>query len=94
MDIFEMLEILGDLESISNKKSDSKLEELRKEAEKEVITINRKDFFQTMAGLTAFYMSKDPEVGITLLRVVPVIGSLLFDKGLKDKILSVSKEEK
>ena len=29
-----MLEILVDLKSISNKKSDSKLEELRKEAEK------------------------------------------------------------
>ena len=94
MDIFEMLEILVDLKSISNKKSDSKLEELRKEAEKEVITINRKDFFQTMANLTAFYMSKDLEVGITLLKVVPIIGSLLFDKELKDKILSVSKEEK
>lgn len=94
MDIFEMLEILVDLKSISNKKSDSKLEELRKEAEKEVITINRKDFFQTMASLTTFYMSKDPEVGITLLKVVPIIGSLLFDKELKDKILSVSKEEK
>lgn len=84
MDIFEMLEILVDL----------KLEELKKEDEKEVITINRKDFSQIMASLTAFYMSKDPEVGITLLRVVPVIGSLLFDKELKDKILSVSKEEK
>ena len=94
MDIFEMLEILVDLKSISNKKSDSKLEELKKEAEKEVITINIKDFFQIMASLTAFYMSKDPEVCITLLRVVPVIGSLLFDKELKDKILSVSKEEK
>lgn len=94
MDIFEMLEILVDLKSISNKKSDSKLEELKKEAEKEVITINIKDFFQIMASLTAFYMSKDPEVGITLLKVVPVIGSLLFDKELKDKILSVSKEEK
>ena len=94
MDIFEMLEILVDLKSISNKKSDSKLEELKKEAEKEVITINRKDFFQIMASLTAFYMSKDPEVGITLLKVVPVIGSLFFDKELKDKILSVSKEEK
>ena len=94
MDIFEMLEILVDLKSISNKKSDSKLEELKKEAEKEVITINRKDFFKIMASLTAFYMSKDPEVGITLLRVVPVIGSLLFDKESKDKILSVSKEEK
>lgn len=89
-----MLEILVDLKSISNKKSDSKLEELRKEAEKEVITINIKDFFQIMASLTAFYMSKDPEVGITLLKVVPIIGSLLFDKELKDKILSVSKEEK
>ena len=84
MDIFEMLEILVDL----------KLEELKKEDEKEVITINRKDFSQIMASLTAFYMRKDPEVGITLLRVVPVIGSLLFDKELKDKILSVSKEEK
>ena len=47
-----------------------------------------------MASLTAFYMSKDPEVGITLLKVVPIIGSLLFDKELNDKILSVSKEEK
>ena len=47
-----------------------------------------------MASLTAFYMSKDLEVGITLLRVVPDIGSLFFDKELKDKILSVSKEEK
>ena len=94
MDIFEMLEILVDLKSISNKKSDSKLEELKKEAEKEVITINIKDFFQIMASLTAFYMSKDPEVGITLLKVIPSIISALFDKELKDKILSVSKEEK
>ena len=94
MDIFEMLEILDDLKSVSNKNSDSKLEELKKEAEKEVITINRKDFFKIMASLTVFYMSKDPEVGITLLKVVPIIGSALFDKELRDEILSVSKEEK
>ena len=70
------------------------MKNLKKRLKKEVITINRKDFFQIMASLTAFYMSKDPEVGVTLLRVVPVIGSLFFDKELKDKILSVSKEEK
>ena len=35
MDIFEMVEILFDLKSISNKKSDSKLEELKKEDEYE-----------------------------------------------------------
>ena len=94
MDIFEILETLVDLKSVSNKNLDSKVRELEKAAEKEVITINRKDFFKIMASLTAFYMSKDPEVGITLLKVVPIIGSLLFDKELKDKILSVSKEEK
>lgn len=37
MDIFEMLEILFDLKSISNKKSDSKLEELKKEAERKLL---------------------------------------------------------
>ena len=37
MDIFEMLEILVDLKSISNKKSDSKLEELKKEAERKLL---------------------------------------------------------
>ena len=47
-----------------------------------------------MASLTSFYMSEEPKVGITLLKVVPIIGSALFDKELKDKILSVSKEEK
>ena len=47
-----------------------------------------------MGFLTSFYMNEEPKVGITLLRVVPVIGSLFFDKELKDKILSVSKEEK
>ena len=94
MDIFEMLEIFVDLDKVVDKNLDSKIRELEKEGEKEVITINRKDFFQIMASLTAFYMSKDPEVGITLLKVVPIIGSLLFDKELKDKILSVSKEEK
>lgn len=94
MDIFEMLEILVDLKSVSNKNSDSNLEKLKKEAEKEVITINRKDFFQIMASLTSFYMSEEPKVGITLLKVVPIIGSAFFDKELRDKILSVSKEEK
>ena len=94
MDIFEMLEILVDLKSVSDKNSDSKLEELKKEAEKEVITINRKDFFQIMASLTAFYMSEEPKVGITLLKVTNSIISALFDKELRDKILSVSKEEK
>ena len=84
MDIFEMLEILVDL----------KLEELKKEDEKEVITINRKDFFQIMASLTAFYMNEEPKVGITFFKVIPSIISALFDKELKDKILSVSKEEK
>ena len=94
MDIFEMLEILVDLKSISNKNSDSNLEKLKKEAEKDVITINRKDFFQIMASLTSFYTKEEPKVGITLLKVVPIIGSVLFDKELRDKILSVSKEEK
>ena len=37
MDIFETLEILVDLKSISNKKSDSKLEELKKEAERKLL---------------------------------------------------------
>ena len=32
MDIFEMLEILVDLKSVSNKNSDSNLEKLKKEA--------------------------------------------------------------
>ena len=94
MDIFEMLEILVDLKSISNKKSDSKLEELEKAAENEVITINKAEFVNIMAFLTSFYMNEEPKVGITLLKVIPSIISALFDKELKDKILSVSKEEK
>ena len=44
--------------------------------------------------LTSFYMNEEPKVGITLLKVIPSIISALFDKELKDKILSVSKEEK
>ena len=94
MDIFEMLEILVDLKSISNKNSDSKLEELEKAAKTEVITINKAEFVDIMASLVSFYMNEEPKVGITLLRVVPSIISALFDKELKDKILSVSKEEK
>ena len=47
-----------------------------------------------MAVLTEFYMNEEPKVGITLLKVIPMIGSALFDKELRDKILSVSKEEK
>ena len=94
MDIFEMLEILVDLKSISNKKSDSKLEELEKAAENEVITINKAEFVNIMAFLTSFYMNEEPKVGITLLKVIPSIISALFDKELKDKILSISKEEK
>lgn len=94
MDIFEMLEILVDLKSISNKKSDSKVKELEKAAENEVITINKAEFVNIMAFLTSFYMNEEPKVGITLLKVIPSIISALFDKELKDKILSVSKEEK
>ena len=67
---------------------------MKKAAENEVITINKAEFVNIMGFLTSFYMNEEPKVGITLLRVVPVIGSLLFDKELKDKILSVSKEEK
>ena len=37
MDIFEMLEILIDLKSISNKKSDSKLEELKKRLKRKLL---------------------------------------------------------
>ena len=37
MDIFEMLEILVDLKSISNKKSDSKLEELKKRLKRKLL---------------------------------------------------------
>ena len=94
MDIFEMLEILVDLKSISNKNLDSKVRELEKAAEKEVITINKAEFVDIMASLISFYMNEEPKVGITLFKVVPNIISALFDKELRDKILSVSKEEK
>ena len=94
MDIFEMLEILVDLKSISNKNLDSKVSELEKAAEKEVITINKAEFVTIMASLVSFYMNEEPKVGITLLKVVPSIISAFFDKELRDKILSVSKEEK
>lgn len=94
MDIFEMLEILVDLKSISNKNLDSRVKELEKAAENEVITINKAEFVNIMAFLTSFYMNEEPKVGITLLKVIPSIISALFDKELKDKILSVSKEEK
>ena len=94
MDIFEMLEILVDLKSLSNKNLDSRVKELEKAAENEVITINKAEFVNIMAFLTSFYMNEEPKVGITLLKVIPSIISALFDKELKDKILSVSKEEK
>ena len=94
MDIFEMLEILVDLKSISNKNLDSKIRELEKAAKTEVITINKAEFVTIMASLVSFYMNEEPKVGITLLKVVPSIVSALFDKELRDKILSVSKEEK
>ena len=94
MDIFEMLETLVDLKSVSNKNLDSKVRELEKAAEKEVITINKAEFVDIMSSLITFYMNEDPKVGITLLTVVPMIISALFDKRLRDKILSVSKEEK
>ena len=47
-----------------------------------------------MASLVSSYMNEEPKVGITLLKVVPSIISAFFDKELRDKILSVSKEEK
>ena len=94
MDIFEMLEILVDLKSLSNKNLDSRVKELEKAAENEVITINKAEFVNIMGFLTSFYMNEEPKVGITLLKVIPSIISALFDKELKDKILSVSKEEK
>ena len=47
-----------------------------------------------MASLISFYMNEEPKVGITLLKIVPMIISALFDKELRDKILSSSKEEK
>lgn len=47
-----------------------------------------------MAFLTSFYMNEEPKVGITLLKVTPGIISALFDKDLRDKILSITKEEK
>ena len=94
MDIFEMLETLVDLKSLSNKNLHSKVKELEKAAENEVITINKAEFVNIMAFLTSFYMNEEPKVGITLLKVIPSIISALFDKELRDKILSVSKEEK
>lgn len=94
MDIFEMLEILVDLKSISNKNLDSKVSELEKAAKTEVITINKAEFVTIMASLVSFYMNEEPKVGITLFKVIPSIISALFDKELRDKILSVSKEEK
>ena len=94
MDIFEMLETLVDLKSLSNKNLDSRVKELEKAAENEVITINKAEFVNIMGFLTSFYMNEEPKVGITLLKVIPSIISALFDKELKDKILSVSKEEK
>lgn len=94
MNIFEMLEIMVDLDTIVNKNSDSKFKELEKAAENEVITINKAEFVNIMAFLTSFYTNEEPKVGITLLKVTPGIISALFDKELRDKILSVSKEEK
>ena len=94
MNIFEMLETMVDLDTIVNKNLDSKIRELEKEAEKEVITINKAEFINIMGFLTSFYADKEPKVGITLLKVTPSIISTLFDKELRDKILSVSKEEK
>lgn len=94
MDIFEILGTMVDLDNLLNKRSDSKIKELEKAAEKEVITINKAEFVTIMAGLVSFYMNEEPKVGITLLKVVPSIISALFDKELRDKILSVSKEEK
>lgn len=94
MDIFEMLEIFVDVDKVVDKNLDSKIRELEKAAEKEVITINKAEFVTIMASLVSFYMNEEPKVGITLLKVVPSIISALFDKELRDKILSVSKEEK
>ena len=94
MDIFEILGTIVDLESVLNKNSDSKVRELEKAAKTEVITINKAEFVTIMANLVLFYMNEEPKVGITLLKVVPSIVSALFDKELRDKILSVSKEEK
>lgn len=94
MDIFEMLEIFADLDKVVDKNLDSKIRELEKEGEKEVITINKTEFVNIMAFLTSFYTKEEPKVGITLLKVTPSIISTLFDKELRDKILSVSKEEK
>ena len=90
MDIFEILETLVDLKSVS----DSKIREFEKRVEDEVITISKLDFINIMAFLTSFYANEEPKVGITLLKVTPSIISTLFDKELRDKILSVSKEEK
>ena len=94
MNIFEMLETMVDLDTIVNKNLDSKVKELEKAAENEVITINKAEFVNIMAFLTSFYTKEEPKVGITLLKVTPSIISTLFDKELRDKILSVSKEEK
>ena len=94
MDIFEMLETLVDLKNLSNKNLDSRVKELEKAAENEVTTTNKAEFVYIMGFLTSFYMNEEPKVGITLLKVIPSIISALFDKELKDKILSVSKEEK
>lgn len=94
MDIFEMLETIVDLDTIVDKNSDSKFKELEKAAENEVITINKAEFVNIMAFLISFYMNEEPKVGITLLKVTNSIISALFDKDLRDKILSISKEEK
>lgn len=94
MDIFEILGTIVDLESVLNKNSDSKVRELEKAAKTEVITINKAEFVTIMASLVSFYMNEEPKVGITLLKAVPSIISAFFDKELRDKILSVSKEEK
>ena len=59
MDIFEMLEILVDLDKGVDKNLDSRIRELEKEGE--------------MVFLTLFYTKEEPKVGITLLKVTPSI---------------------
>ena len=61
------------------------------------INLSKKDFDKKLKFVKEFCEIKyneEPKVGITLLKVTPSIISTLFDKELRDKILSVSKEEK
>lgn len=94
MDFIDMI-LAAAIGSYTDKDEKESLEEelkrLEEEASKDVITVNRKDITHVFSAITSHFMHEDPKVGITLLKVFPIIIGCLFDDEIKEKFFEEEK---